>query len=173
MTRFLGAASTMLVMAGFVAAAPPKSDKNQKLTNDEWKGVSTSPLRAGEIDQLVAKEQEAIKVKPSAKTTDEQFIRRVMLDLVGRLPLPADVTEFVADKDASKRAKLIDKLLDSEDYAKHWSRYWRDVFMAKVTDMRGRAGAASFEAWLLEQFEKNQAWDKIARELLTAMGSQP
>ncbi len=172
MSRLLSAAS-MLLLAGFALAAPPKSDKNQKLTNDEWKGVSTSPLKAGEIDQLVAKEQEAAKIKPSPKTMDEQFVRRVMLDLTGRLPLPADVTEFVADKDPNKRAKLIDKLLDSEDYAKHWSRYWRDVFMSKVTDMRGRAGAPSFEAWLAEEFKKNQPWDKMAREMLTATGTQP
>src|SRR5262245_59416096 len=97
-------------------AAPPKSDKNQKLTNDEWKGVSTSSLSAGEIDRLVAKEQEAAKVKPAPLTTDEQFLRRVMLDLVGRLPLPADVTEFATDKDPAKRAKLIDKLLASDEY---------------------------------------------------------
>jgi Protein of unknown function (DUF1549)/Protein of unknown function (DUF1553) len=173
MYRILAAASSMALMVGLTAAAPPKSDKNQKLTNDEWKGVSTAPLKSSEIDQLVAKEQEAVKVKPSSKTTDEQFIRRVMLELTGRLPLPADVTEFVADRDANKRTKLVDKLLDSDDYAKHWSRYWRDVFMSKVTDMRGRAGAPSFEAWLAEQFQKNQPWDRMARELLTATGTQP
>src|SRR5215475_840895 len=97
-------------------ASPPKSDKNQKLTNDEWKGVSTSALTASEIDRLVAKEQEAAKVKPAPLTTDEQFLRRVMLDLTGRLPLPADVTEFAADKDPAKRAKVIDRLLASDEY---------------------------------------------------------
>src|SRR5437762_3000503 len=119
----LGAA----VLAGATLAAPPKSDKNQKLTNDEWKGVSTAPLTAAEIDRLIAREQEAAKVTPASRTTDEQFLRRVMLDLTGRLPLPADVTEFAADKDPAKRTKLIDKLLASEDYVQHWSRYWRDV----------------------------------------------
>lgn len=173
MSRLMLSSGILVLLAGPMFAAPPKSNKDQKLTNDEWKGVSTSPLKAGEIDQLVAKEQEAAKIKPSSKTSDEQFIRRVMLDLTGRLPLPADVTEFAEDKDPNKRAKLIDKLLDSDEYVKHWSRYWRDVFMAKVTDMRGKAGAPSFEAWLVEQFKANRPWDEMAREMLTATGTMP
>ena len=173
MSRSLLSTGVLLLLAGSIVGAPPKSNKDQKLTNDEWKGVSASPLKPGEIDQLVAKELDAAKIKPSARTTDEQFIRRVMLDLAGRLPLPADVTEFAADKDPNKRAKLIDKLLAGDDYVKHWSRYWRDVFMAKVTDMRGKAGAPSLEAWLAEQFKANRAWDRMAREMLTATGTMP
>lgn len=173
MSRLLLTTGVLVMLAGPFFAAPPRLDKDQKLTNEEWKGVSTSPLKPGELDRLVTKEQQAAKVKPAPRTSDGQFIRRVMLDLAGRLPLPADVTEFIADKDPSKRARLIDKLLESEDYAKHWSRYWRDVFMAKVTDMRGRAGSPSFEAWLAEQFQKNRSWDQMAREMLTATGTQP
>src|SRR5205823_4092861 len=105
---------TAALLAVSALALPPKSDKDQKLTNDEWKGVSTAPLTAAEIDRLVAKEQAAAKVTPASRTTDEQFIRRVMLDLTGRLPLPADVTEFMAERDPTKRVKLIDKLLASE-----------------------------------------------------------
>src|SRR5262245_10480701 len=169
-------ALALALMASPLLAAPPKSDKNEKppiLTSDPWKGVSTSPLKSGEIDELVAKGQKEAKVSPSPRTTDEQFIRRVMLDLIGRLPLPADVTEFAADKDPNKRAKLIDQLLASEEYAKHWSRYWRDVFTAKVTDVRGRALAVHFDAWLNEEFRANRPWDAIARSMLTATGQLP
>jgi hypothetical protein len=154
-------------------AAPPKSDKNQKLTNDEWKGVVTSPLSAAEIDKLIAKEQDAAKVKPAPLTTDEQFLRRVMLDLTGRLPLPADITEFAADKDPAKRAKVIDKLLASDEYVQHWSRYWRDVFTSRVTDQIARLMAPAFEEWLTEQFKTNRPWDQVARELITATGKIP
>ena len=90
------------LMVAAAPASPPKSTKNQKLTNDEWKGVSTASLTPAEIDRLVNKQLEDAKISPSSRTTDEQFIRRVMLDLTGRLPLPADVTEFVADKDPAK-----------------------------------------------------------------------
>src|SRR5262245_34300228 len=64
----------LALLAAPVLAAPPKSDKNEKppvLTNDGWKGVSTDPLRSGEIDELVAKAQKEAKVTPSPRTTDE------------------------------------------------------------------------------------------------------
>jgi len=173
--HLVSAALVMAVTTGSLLAAPPKSSEEAApvLTNEPWKGVSRSPLAAGEIDQLIAKEQAKQKITPSPVTSDEQFIRRVMLDLTGKLPLPADVTEFVSDKDSQKRVKLVDRLLASEEYAKHWSQYWRDVFTAKVSDMRGRAIAIHFEAWLLEQFTKNRPWDQMAREMLTANGQLP
>jgi hypothetical protein len=103
-------------------------------------------------------------------TTDEQFVRRVTLDLTGHLPLPADVTEFVADKDSQKRAKLIDKLLDSDEYARHWARYWRDVISAKVVDRRDFALVRSFEEWMTTEWKTNAKWDQIAKAMLTAEG---
>ncbi len=162
-----------LLLASPVLALPPKSTKNQKLTNDEWKGVSSGALTAAEIDRLVNQQLDAAKISPATRTTDEQFIRRVMLDLTGRLPLPADVTEFAADKDPAKRVKLIDKLLASDEYVLHWSRYWRDVFSAKATDLRARAMLPSFEAWLEGEIRQNRPWDKMVREMLTAEGQLP
>src|SRR5437016_4720569 len=88
------------------------------LTVDAWQKAPQTPLQPGEIDRLVLRELQAGNLEPALLTTDEQFIRRVTLDLTGRLPLPADVSEFVASTDASKRAQLIDRLLDSEEYAR-------------------------------------------------------
>ena len=173
MSKPVAAILGIALFAGTVLAVPPKSDKNIRLTNEEWKGVSTSPLQPGEIDALFAKEQAAAKVTPSPKTTDEQFLRRVMLDLTGQLPLPADITEFAADKDPNKRAKMIDQLLASDDYAKHWARYWRDVFAAKVTDRLAQGMVVHFEAWLTEQFRENRHWDAMAKEMLTSKGQIP
>src|SRR6516162_7020590 len=173
MSKPVAAILGIALFAGTVLAVPPKSDKNIRLTNEEWKGVSTSPLQPGEIDALIAKEQAATKVTPSPKTTDEQFLRRVMLDLTGQLPLPADITEFAADKDPNKRAKMIDQLLASDDYAKHWARYWRDVFAAKVTDRLAQGMVVHFEAWLTEQFRENRHWDAMAKEMLTSKGQIP
>src|SRR5262249_27026579 len=76
---------------------------------EEWLQAPTIALQPGEIDRLVGQELQKSKVKPAKITTDEQFIRRVTLDLTGQLPMPADVTEFTADKDPRKRAKLIDQ----------------------------------------------------------------
>src|SRR5262249_4587198 len=96
--------------------------------------------------------------------------RRVTLDLTGKLPLPADISEFVANADSQKRARLIDQLLESEEYAEHWARYWRDVLSARITDPRGKQLSRPFELWMTEQLRKNTGWDQIARAMLTAEG---
>jgi hypothetical protein len=154
------------------AAAPSavKDLRSAPIKASEWQNASTRPLEPGEIDRLIARELQVSGIRPAARTTDEQFVRRVHLDLTGRRPLPADITAFVADTSPDKRAKLIDKLLDSDDYAAHWAHYWRDVMSARLTDFRGRALLRSFEGWMREQLKKNRGWDKITRDLLTADG---
>src|SRR5207253_1043942 len=87
---------------------------------------------AGEIDRLINAELARVKIKSAAKTTDDQFLRRVYLDLTGKLPTPAELGEFVRDRDTNKRARLIDKLLDSPEYARHWGQYWRIVIGIQI-----------------------------------------
>jgi hypothetical protein len=142
------------------------------LDTKDWLKAPTTRLEPGEIDRLVSKGLKDAKLEPAALTSDEQFIRRVYLDLTGKLPLPADIAEFAGDRGPDKRAKLIDKLLDSDDYSKHFAKYWREVFGgARLTDFRARIFQRHFELWLTEQFKTNQKWDKIAGDLLTASGT--
>jgi hypothetical protein len=150
--------------------APP-APRSALLTHEAWQNASSSPLAPGEIDGLVAEELKNDKVEPAPLTTDEQFVRRVTLDLTGKLPEPADVEEFVSDPDPNKRSQLIDRLLKSDGYSRHWARYWRDVLSARVNDRRGLALARPFEEWLYKQFKGDAGWDKIVRSILTAEGS--
>lgn len=147
--------------------------KDVPIMPDAWKTASRSIATSADIDQLLTSAQRADKLTPSARTTDEQFIRRVTLDLTGKLPLPADVTEFAADKDSQKRAKLIDKLLASDDFARHWGRYWHDVIVSRATDERIKRGGATkaFEDWMTEQLKANRNWAQIARDMITADGA--
>ena len=149
----------------------PLAPRSSLLTSDSWQQAPLSPLEPGEIDRLVAREQQRDKIQPAPLTTDEQFIRRVTLDLTGQLPVPADVAEFVADADPQKRGRLIGRLLDSDEYARHWARYWREVMTARVTDRRGLALGRAFEEWLTDQLKQNLSWGQIARDLLTAEGA--
>jgi hypothetical protein len=149
--------------------APP-APRSALLTQEAWQQAPLTPLRPGELDQLVAQEQETSKIEPAPLTTDEQFIRRVNLDLTGQLPLPADVTEFIADSDSQKRAKLIDKLLSSDEYARHWARYWRDVVAARINDRRGLLLMWVFEEWLFSELKNNRPWSQITRAMITAEG---
>src|SRR6266566_4569660 len=145
------AALALLAAAGAARAgepAPARALRSAPVKASEWLGASTRPVTPEEIDRLIAQELQAAGLRPADRTTDEQFVRRVHLDLTGRLPPPADVTAFVADKDPKKRSRLIDRLLDGDEYAAHWARYWRDVLSARLTDFRGRILARNFELWM-------------------------
>jgi hypothetical protein len=146
-----------------------------KLMSPEgWRNAPPGPVTPGEIDALLHKQEKQLKISPAPRTTDEQFLRRVTLDLTGQLPVPADVDEFVADKDPQKRAKLIDRLLDSEEYARHWARYWRDVIVSRATAQMvflRLPRNLGLEAWFFEQLKANRSWAEITRDLITAEGA--
>jgi hypothetical protein len=148
----------------------PAGPKTSLISAEEWLSAPTGPIQPGDIDRLIEKELRAGKIRPAALTTDAQFLRRVMLDLTGELPMPADVTEFVADRDKNKRAKLIDKLLASEEFARHWARYWREVIGSRLSELRGQLFARNFEEWMAEQLQKNTSWSSIARQMILANG---
>jgi hypothetical protein len=140
------------------------------LTSDAWRNAPLTAVTSREIDELVARELRESKIEPAPLTTDEQFLRRVTLDLTGKLPTPSQVDAFAAGSDPGKRANVIDKLLDSEACAEHWARYWRDVIAARVSDRRGLALQRAFEKWMTKQLATGQAWDQIVRAMLTAEG---
>lgn len=154
-----------------IRPAGPIVPRSNLLTSQPWSGVLIAPLSAAELDKLVAAELREDNIKPAGRTTDEQFIRRVTLDLTGKLPSPQELADFLADRDSAKRSKLIDKLLASDAYARHWAKYWRDVITAKYTDRRALALVPSFERWLTDQFKGNKSWGDIAWDMLTADGS--
>jgi hypothetical protein len=167
-------AVAVLLLAGATAFAAPgdnkEADKKTVLSAEAWTSVPVAPVKSSEIDALILKELKATGLKPAPLTTDEQFVRRVTLDLTGELPVPADVTEFVADKDPNKRAKLIDKLLAGDEYAQHWARYWRDVISSRATNQQARIIVRSFETWMTDRLKENKSWGDITRALLTASG---
>lgn len=148
------------------AASPSKSTLNK----GDWQQASREPIAPGEIDALVNKELTARHIEPAKLTTDEQFIRRVSLDLTGQLPAPDEITAFVENVDSDKRPQLIDKLLESDAWARHWARFWRDVVSARITNRRSMGLTRSFEEWLFEQFRDDRNWGEITRDILTAEG---
>src|SRR5262249_1328546 len=149
--------------------APP-APRSSLLTPEAWQQSPLTQIQPGEIDRLVNRELQRDGIEAAPRTTDEQFVRRVMLDLTGQLPVPADVTEFGADRDPNKRAKLVDKLLAGDEYARHWARYWREVIAAPVTDRRGSALGRAFEEWMTTQLKENKGWGEIVRAMITAEG---
>lgn len=126
---------------------------------------------AAQVDQLILAELQRSSVQPADRCSDEDFLRRVVLDLAGRLPSPDETTYFRLDPDPDKRTKVIDRLLASDDCAVHWARYWRDVISPDATQMQSRLMAGTFEQWMADQLKQNRPWDQLVTQLLTATGN--
>ena len=125
---------------------------------------------AAEVDRLLNKSFEAAGVTPAGPATDEDFLRRVSLDLAGTIPTAKEVTLFGLDPDPDKRAKLIDRLLESKGYGDLWASYWAEVIFGHATEQQARAVQGVFEEWMNEQLMANKSWAEMTTALLTATG---
>jgi hypothetical protein len=121
------------------------------------------------IDDELYKRLESLKVPPSPPASDAAFLRRISLDLTGEQPQPEDVRRFLADTDPDKRLKLIDRLLQSQEFVHFWEIKFGDLLA--ITQARFQNGAGYYHTWLQEQLEKNAPWDQSVRTLLTALGN--
>lgn len=121
------------------------------------------------IDQLLAQGWEKAGVKPNAPASDEVLVRRLYLDIAGRIPTIDEAQAYMSSKDPQKRAKLIDTLLGSDGYTSHMFNYWADVL--RLTDnVKGRITAEAYEEWLKKQVKANVPYDQFVKNLLTTDG---
>ncbi len=124
------------------------------------------------IDQKIDAKLQRLHIQPSPVADDATFLRRVWLDLTGRIPAPGTVQAFLADTTPSqvKRARIIDRLIGSPAYVDHWTVKWGDLLQASRKYM-GDKGVYEFRDWIHDSIARNKPYDKMARELLTARGS--
>ncbi|MBX9579354.1 MAG: DUF1549 and DUF1553 domain-containing protein, partial [Gemmataceae bacterium] len=124
-------------------------------------------------DKHAAKKWRDLGLVPSELTTDEQFVRRVYLDITGTLPTPKQVAAFVADADAAKRDKLVDALLETPEYAYYFAAKWADVLRVKRRGEAGRAaGTFAFHEWIRQQVAADTPYSDFVRAILTATGDE-
>jgi hypothetical protein len=119
-----------------------------------------------EIDQRLAE----AKIPASPLADDAEFLRRVSLDIAGRLPTVERASAFLDDKDADKRRKLIDSLLANPAFGQHFGTLWRNRLAPPGSPVKGKAPPDRFSPWLAEQFNRNVSWDKLVSTMLTFEG---
>ena len=136
------------------------------------KKVVTAPtLTPAALDALLDKSLAASKTPVSPLTTDEEFVRRVYLDVTGKLPTIEQMRAFVHAREKDKRARLVDALLKSDAYATNWSRYWRDVVAYRApNEAIQQINYPKFEDWLADEFRANRPWDEVVTAIITAKG---
>lgn len=122
------------------------------------------------IDRLVFKQLSELGLPPSELCDDYEFLRRVTIDIAGRLPTKEETTAFLSDDQADKRAKTIDRLLDSADYADYFANKWSALLRNRGSnDSSGRTTYA-LHTWIRNGLLQNKPYDKFVSELLTASG---
>jgi hypothetical protein len=134
--------------------------------------VKDTSAQSKEIDKLVNKLLGEQKIKANGPISDEQFVRRIYLAAAGRIPTSAEAKAFLQNKDANKRDKLVDQLLDSEGYVSHFYNYWADIL--RINTRLGRSGASNeyaYKHWVKDALRKNLPYDKMVYELVSAEGN--
>lgn len=122
------------------------------------------------IDEQVWAKLKTLGIVPSPPADDAKFLRRVSLDLIGRLPTPDEVRSYLADADPQKREKLVDALLERPEYADHWAGKWADLLRPNPYRV-GIKAVLNYDQWIRDNFRKNKPYDQFVRELITAQGS--
>ena len=127
------------------------------------------------IDELVYAKLQKLRVLPSAACTDEQFLRRAYLDVIGLPPTAEEYRAFLADRSTDKRAKLIDALLARDEYADLWATKWADWLKVRSDNNSAfgtdRKAAFAYYEWIREQMKKNAPLDEFVKAQVAAAGS--
>ena len=159
-----GEAAILARFGGFAALA-----QVQVLADDRpwtWPAVPAANF----VDEHVHRKLQQARIVPAPRCSDETFVRRVYVDLLGVPPSPAEVLAFVADVEADKRARLVDALLQRPQWAAVQAMAWADTLMVDGERMEPK-GAHQLATWLRERFAAGAPFDAIVTELLTSSGT--
>ncbi|MEW4528039.1 DUF1549 and DUF1553 domain-containing protein [Maioricimonas sp. JC845] len=131
-----------------------------------WEG----PDERNEVDRLVFARLKSLKITPSPVCDDTVFVRRAYLDLLGHPPTGEEARRFVEDPSPSKRAALVEELLQRPGFAEFQAIRWADLLRIEEKTL-DRKGVENFHGWVRQQMARNRPMDEFARELIAARGS--
>lgn len=155
-------AMKLLTLGAILACtvAAPAAQKNIDVTK-----------AAKSIDAVLQADWKANKLKGNDPISDEVFVRRIYLDLAGRIPTTLEATTFLEDPDREKRAALIDDLLQRESYVSNFSNFWGDILRYKSrVNNTASVVEASYGKFIKDSLRSNKRYDEFTRELLSAKG---
>jgi hypothetical protein len=132
--------------------------------------IQDTPTPNNFIDEYIMDRLKLLGLPPSPDCDDATFIRRVTIDLAGRIPTPEESQAFLNEGGTDKRAKLIDRLLEDGAYADYFANKWNAILRNKRTKPNYIRGTFTFHAWIRESFYTNKPYDQFMRELVTASG---
>lgn len=152
-------AAALLLLANRVAVAAD---------NDDAAMAAQRSALIRRIDELIEAKLKTAGFSPAPQATDDEFLRRIYLDLAGVIPRVAEAREFLGDSAADKRSRLIDKLLDSPAHATHLANTWRGILLPGGLNPEQINNVVGVQNWLRQRFVENLRYDNLVAELLVA-----
>jgi hypothetical protein len=132
--------------------------------------ITHTPAPNNFIDEFIMARLKLLGLPPSPDCDDATFIRRVTIDLAGRIPSPEESKTFLNEGDVNKRAKLIDRLLDDGAYADYFANKWNAILRNKRSKPNYIRGTYTFHAWIRDSLYANKPYNEFMHELVTASG---
>jgi len=155
-------------------AQQPRATRKPGTSQPPRKDAAAAPVVGPTtIDGFVRAHLDRAKLRPAPLSSDAVFVRRVYIDAIGVLPTADEARAFLADSSPGKRSQLIDRLLERDAYADYWAMKWSDVLRVKSEfpiNLWPNAVQA-YHHWIRASLRDNVPFDRFARELLTASGS--
>jgi len=156
MVRFMGTFATCRVLIPLLGDVAPEYYSELQRNNF--------------IDPLVYDKLQLLGITLSTTSADQTFVRRVFIDLIGRLPSPSETEQFIANQSESKRADLVDWLLEQPEYVDHWANKWVDLLRPNPYRV-GIKAVLNYDNWIRQAFRENRPYDQFVRGLVAAEGS--
>ncbi|MEO1528089.1 MAG: DUF1549 domain-containing protein [Planctomycetota bacterium] len=132
--------------------------------------LAEAPEPRNFIDKAVFKQLASLGLAPAETCSDRTFLRRVTLDLAGRLPTLEEYRVFSQSSESSKRDQVIEQLLQSEDYASYFANKWLHLLRNRRLFAQQRRSSFAFHHWIRESFRTNQPYDQFVRQIVAANG---
>jgi hypothetical protein len=133
--------------------------------------VESVPPSKNFIDDHVFANLKAIGIPPSPLCDDSTFLRRVSLDIGGRLPTLEETKSFIASREPNKRELAVEALINSPDYADYFANKWTSLLKNQRTDAADITANFAFHAWMRDNLLANTPYDQIVRQILASTGT--
>ena len=157
------------VDAGRVLAQSPESQPSGSPSSHSTPtGVLSAAETAAEIDRLFEDAWLKNTIQPAPQASDEEFVRKLYLDLAGRIPAVSEARDFLNNSSPNKRDALVEQLLDGPAFVRHFTILWRNALIPQAaSDPQVRSLVPGFEAWLWTHFSQDTPYDQMVHELIT------
>jgi mono/diheme cytochrome c family protein len=170
----LGDGDIAKLRAWVAATGRPATTADRPKSEDRAGKAAVPQEPTAAIDHFLAAQWQARHLTPAPLCDDRTFVRRVTLDLVGRIPTPEEARSFLYDASPDKRAALVDRLLASDEAARNFREVWDALLMGRRgTRREDRRRDSGWYAFLEGAFKQDRPWDEVVRALITARPERP